>query len=369
MKQPPRPRVPRQSAGTRATAQTPPSRPADPSGGDGTRTTDEGDVPRAPSGGGSGEHSTVESHVPGTGAGRAGSDRDRGRAGRSGRAGGDSPARGTTGRAVTRRRTPRSLEHPLEAGDAATVLGSHEEAVSTGLGERLEERRRARMRLRGTHVLVLVSALATVAVVAWGIFFSPFLALAADKVSVTGADDDLTGQVTQAVRPFVGTPLPRIDTAAVVEAVDEIPLVRSAEVSRVWPDGLSVVVRARVAALAEKDGDGFALVDDQGVAVSHRGDAPDGMPVVTLPAEGEDRVRAAGAAATTWAALPEDLRPEVEQVRADGHMVTLALSGGRTVRWGTDEDGDLKAKVLALLLDQRPASVYDVSDPTRPVTS
>jgi len=225
------------------------------------------------------------------------------------------------------------------------------------------------MRLRGTHLLVLVSAVATVAVVVWGILFSPLLALSADKVSVTGADDDLSGQVTQAVRPFVGTPLPRLDTGAVVASVEAVPLVRGAEVSRQWPDGLSVVVRTRVAVLAEKDGDGVALVDDQGVAVSHRADVPDGMPLVALPAEGDDRVRAAGAAATTWAALPEDLRPEVEEVRADGHMVTLALSGGRTVRWGTDEDGDLKAKVLALLLDQRPASVYDVSDPTRPVTS
>lgn len=196
MKQPPRPRVPRQSAGTRATAQTPPSRPADPSGGDGTRTTDEADVPRPPSARGSGDHSTRTSHEPAAGAGTVGSDRDRGPAARSGRAGRGPGARGATGRAVTRRRTPRSLEHPLEAGDAATVLGSHEEAVSTGLGERLEERRRARMRLRGTHLLVLVSALATVAVVAWGIFFSPFLALAADKVSVPGVDDDLTGRVT-----------------------------------------------------------------------------------------------------------------------------------------------------------------------------
>jgi len=225
------------------------------------------------------------------------------------------------------------------------------------------------MRLRGTHLLVLVSVLATVAVVVWGIFFSPVLALSAEKVSISGADEELNTQVSQAVRPFVGTPLPRLDTGEVAAAVETIPLVRGAEVSRQWPEGLSVVVRMRVAVLAEEDGDGFALVDDQGVVVSNRGDVPDGMPLVTLPAEGDDRVRAAGAAASTWAVLPEDLRTEVEQVQADGHMVTLALSGGRTVRWGTDEDGDLKAKVLALLLAERPASVYDVSDPTRPVTS
>ncbi|MGO3795692.1 MAG: cell division protein FtsQ/DivIB [Pauljensenia sp.] len=225
------------------------------------------------------------------------------------------------------------------------------------------------MRLRGTHILILVCSVAVLAGVVWGVLFSPLLALSAEEVAVSGADEDVSAQVSQAVAPFIGTPLPRLDTGAVVAAVEEVPLVRSAEATRQWPEGLSVVVQTRVAALAEKDGDGVDLVDDQGVAVSHADEVPDGMPLVTLPAAGDDRVRAAGAAESTWAALPEDVRAQVEQLSADGHMVTLALSGGRTVRWGTGEDGPLKAKVLAVLLAQRAASVYDVSDPTRPVTS
>lgn len=42
---------------------------------------------------------------------------------------------------------------------------------------------------------------------------------------------------------------------------------------------------------------------------------------------------------------------------------------GRIIKWGDESDSQLKAQVLKLLLDQRPAQVYDVSTPARPVTS
>lgn len=279
---------------------------------------------------------------------------------------------GTTARAgrdLDRPRTPRTLSGPLEAADAAAVLGSHEEAVSVGLGERLRERRRARRRLRGTRLLVLVSSLATVAVIAWGILFSPLLALADDQIAVSGGGEDLDTQVLAATAPFVGTPLPRLDTAAVVSAVESIPMVRDATVTRSWPRGLRVEVSGRVAVLAEKDSEGVALVDDQGVVVSHQAEVPEGLPLVSLPAEGPGRQRGAEGASTAWAALSTDLRTSVDQMSTDGNTLTLTLEGGRTVHWGTAEDAKLKAKVLAVLLDQRPATVYDISVPTRPVTS
>ena len=53
----------------------------------------------------------------------------------------------------------------------------------------------------------------------------------------------------------------------------------------------------------------------------------------------------------------------------DGHTLTLTLSQNRTVVWGTSEDSALKARVLAVLMTQRPATTYDVSSPKRSVTS
>ncbi len=47
--------------------------------------------------------------------------------------------------------------------------------------------------------------------------------------------------------------------------------------------------------------------------------------------------------------------------------VALTLRSGDLVRWGSVEDADLKASVLAALM-KRKASVYDVSAPRLPTT-
>ncbi len=49
--------------------------------------------------------------------------------------------------------------------------------------------------------------------------------------------------------------------------------------------------------------------------------------------------------------------------------VEMRTLDGRIIKWGDESDSQLKAQVLKLLLDQRPAQVYDVSTPARPVTS
>ena len=67
-------------------------------------------------------------------------------------------------------------------------------------------------------------------------------------------------------------------------------------------------------------------------------------------------------------ALPAEVRRQVREVRAAGlESVTLRLSRGRSVMWGSTERGDRKADVLAVLLSRK-ASVYDVSAPDTPTT-
>ena len=67
-------------------------------------------------------------------------------------------------------------------------------------------------------------------------------------------------------------------------------------------------------------------------------------------------------------ALPEDLAPRVDFVSvASVDRIELALRDGRTVVWGSAEDSERKAEVLAVLL-QQDARVYDVSVPATPTT-
>lgn len=284
-------------------------------------------------------------------------------------AGGQRRPRSRAGHAVDRPRT-RELARPLGAADAADVLGSHEESVSEGLDDRLQERRDARRRLVGTRLAVVVGVLAALAALAWVVLASPLFALRADAIGVEGATKALSADdVRRTVEPFVGTPLARLDTGEVARTVSGLPLARDVTVTRDWPGGVTVTLRVRTAAMAEATGDTYRLVDDQGVVVAEGADTAGGLPVADLPDSGEKRTRAAAQVAAVWAALDHGLRAEVAGIASDGLQATLTLTGDRTVRWGTAEDSDLKARVLATLLAQRPARVYDVTTPTRPLTS
>lgn len=288
------------------------------------------------------------------------------------RAAGTPRARGSrrTGPGESRLRVPRTPSRPVGARDAAELLGSREEPVSSGFAARLAERRRARWHLRGVRLAAVLLTFGVVAAGAWVTLFSPVLALSASSIDVSGQSGSLgADQIRAKVQPFVGTPLARLDTDAVSRAVDTLTPVSSSEVTRAWPTGVSVRVVLRTPALVVSDGDRFDVLDDRAVVLRTTDSRPTDLPLVTLPDSGDLRVAAAGAVTTMWSSLTKDLRGQVVSVGADGHTLTLTLSQNRTVVWGTSEDSALKARVLAVLMTQRPATTYDVSSPKRPVTS
>jgi len=288
---------------------------------------------------------------------------------------GDHPSRPAASReAGGRPRRPASLDRPVGAADAAGLLGSHEDGVSQGLPDRLEERRRARRRLRATRIAIALAVVALVAGAVWTLLASPVFRVTPQDVQVQGATQALTAeQVRDAVSPYTGTSLMLVDTDAVAAAVAALPLARDVSVARDWPRALTVSLQVRTPAMGVAVDGGVDLVDDQGVVVGREPELPAGLPMAALPTDGDDaagaRAMAAGMVATVWAALPDDLRAQVDTLSADGVGVTMSLTGGRTVRWGTGDDSDFKARVLGVLLSQRPSTTYDVSTPTRPVTS
>ncbi len=74
-----------------------------------------------------------------------------------------------------------------------------------------------------------------------------------------------------------GLPLIRVNGAAIAHRVEQIRQVQSAQVSRDWPDGVTITVTERMPALAVQSGDGYQLIDKYGVAWSHRRAAPPGL--------------------------------------------------------------------------------------------
>jgi cell division protein FtsQ len=214
-----------------------------------------------------------------------------------------------------------------------------------------------------------LTAAAIAAATGWALLGSSLLV--ARSVRVTGAPQAQRAEVLSAAGIALGTPLIRIDPAAVARRVERIPQIQSAEISRDWPDTVLIAVRERTPALAVPAGAGFALVDRFGVVVSRVARRPPGMVLLGAPPADLAALRgspAIGAAVTVLHELPPSIRRLVRAVTApSAGAVTLDLQHGVTVLWGGTGEPAAKAAELAILMRTR-ASFYDVSDPATAVT-
>ncbi|WP_291797267.1 cell division protein FtsQ/DivIB, partial [Cellulomonas sp.] len=265
------------------------------------------------------------------------------------------------------------------AGRGGGVVPVRPSVVSTGSVARFAERARARRTIARRQVLGVGGGLVGLAAAGWLLFVSPVLALDPLDVTVTGAGTVVAvDQVAAVVAARANTPLPRLDTVGLRDAVLEVPGVREARVTRDWPHGIVVelVAREPVAAVPETasadptaPAAGFALLDMEGVQVGRVDAAPDGLPVVEVPV-GDKRTLAA--VLSVLRALPADLLGEVGQVSAQTQdTVTMQLRDGARVEWGSAQQAPLKIAVLQALRkapSSTGAHVYDVSAPTLPVT-
>lgn len=238
--------------------------------------------------------------------------------------------------------------------------------------ERLAERTRARRRLAWRKVLLLAAAVTVLAGTAWAVLVSPLLALEVADVTVTGVGEGTTvahEDVMAVVARREGTPLARLETGELVADLTQITTVRSAQVTRAWPNGLRVDVVPRVPVAVAPGDDGVVLLDVEGVVVGTAAEPPEELPNVTVPLSDERAGQTLAAVLSVLAELPADLRAEVATAgAANPAAITLELADGATVRWGGPEESDLKAAVLAVLRE-REAGVYDVTVPRAPTIS
>ena len=217
-------------------------------------------------------------------------------------------------------------------------------------------RRRHALRLAGIGAV----ALAPLALLAWVLLMSPVLAVR--TVAVSGTTRLSAEQVRAAADVVRGTPLARVDAAAVVRRVQALRAVADVRVSRAWPSTLKleVVERKPVAGLVTRAG--VTLVDAAGVPFAGAPKLPDGV-VRLQVAHAGPKDPTTRAALDVLAVLPQPIRARVRIVRAASpSSVTLVLRDGRRVLWGGVDDTALKAQAAEALL-KMPGSIYDVSRP------
>jgi cell division protein FtsQ len=204
----------------------------------------------------------------------------------------------------------------------------------------------------------------------WALLGSSLLVVR--SVQVTGNHLVPRAEVLAAAAIKPGTPLARLNTAAIARRVERITQVQTARVSRHWPDAVVITVQERTPALAVASGGGYALIDKFGVVVRSVARRPGGMVLLASSAPPLASLRgspAVMAAVTVLQQLPEPIRALVRAVAArSAATVTLDLRGGITVLWGGTDRPAPKAAELAILMRTR-AVYYDLSDPGTAVTS
>jgi cell division protein FtsQ len=250
---------------------------------------------------------------------------------------------------------------------------------------------RRRLPRRRTLVLLAVAAVVLGTGLGWLLYGSPWLR--AEHVSVSGTRVLTADQVRTTARVPLGDALLSVDTNAIEARLrEELPRIDTVDVSRSWPHGITLNVTERVPVLViektgatEKQGDNqkdnkarkYVEVDKKGVRFATVSRIPEGTPLLELTVARGASARRFPAERLTRAAvdvardLPAAVARTTRTVTVRSYdSVTLELGGGRTVLWGSAEQGRAKARTLTALMKAAPrARHFDVSVPTAPASS
>jgi cell division protein FtsQ len=215
-----------------------------------------------------------------------------------------------------------------------------------------------------------VAAAALVAGIAWALLGSKLLVVR--SVVVNGTDVVPVSQVLAAAAIPVGVPMIRVDTGAAASRVEAITQVQSAQVTKSWPDRIVITVRERTPVLAVAvpasasgpgSAGGFSLIDASGIVVRSVRVKPAGMPVYGTPIP-PGTLRGSPSVAAAVAVLHEVPAPIARSVAAvtasSPENVTLELSNGVTIVWGSTARASAKATELSALMRTH-AHYYDIS--------
>lgn len=224
----------------------------------------------------------------------------------------------------------------------------------------------ARRWLTWKYVVAAVVLVALVVGAIWLFLFSSVLAV--QQVDVQGTKGLRPAEVRAVAGLGEAEPLARVDLDDVRTRVQALALVRSAEVTRQWPDTVVIEVEERVAIAIVEIGGELRGLDLDGVVFDEYAQPPADLPRVETSADaGREALREAAAVVS---ALPESLAAKVDHVEvATVDQISLVLRDERVVVWGSAEQSDVKAEVLAGMLRSPAAAsakAYDVSVPGQP---
>jgi cell division protein FtsQ len=189
----------------------------------------------------------------------------------------------------------------------------------------------------------------SVAVIAYAALHSSLFS--ARHVTIVGNQATTDQQILDASGMLAHPALLDIDAARVDEAIEQLPWIERAVLTRKWPDSVLITVTERNP--VAKFGDGtrlFGVVDETGRLLEISSSPPKGLVPLRIPtidiAPGAQLPRADAVLALVAAAVPESILGEIRTLEGTSTGVVAVLRSGAKAELG--QATELAAKMTAL---------------------
>ncbi|MFI5914994.1 cell division protein FtsQ/DivIB [Dactylosporangium sp. NPDC051541] len=238
------------------------------------------------------------------------------------------------------------------------VLAPRDAPRSVRLFAQAARRHRLRVLVPWLVALGLVVILGGAAAV---VYLTP--ALGVERIEVSGISVLDPAAVRAAAGVRDGTPLPRVDIAAVERRVRaQLKPVKTVQAQADYPHALTIAVQERTAVAVVPKVGGYTLLDADGVAYLPVDVAPPGLPAVRIaqPEPGDDTTQSA---LTVLATLSPPIRTQMVALVAESPTrIKLELTENRLVVWGDDTQNAAKVRILERTAIE-PGRTLDISAP------
>ncbi|MFU0614264.1 cell division protein FtsQ/DivIB [Gardnerella vaginalis] len=249
---------------------------------------------------------------------------------------------------------------------------------------REKEKKFASLRTILLRLLYSFLIIASITLLCWVLFFSPVFRLKSENISILGSNEWVSEQkISSIASNQVNKSLFLVSSQEIIEQLNNIPGVTEAKVSKKFPQGLQITVRAQkpAAMLKSHGSEKLTAVDVKGRVLNAVENVPTtGIPVIEVTDVHKSlSSKAVREALKIVSSLSEDFRSHVMRVSARTQdSVETEISSTvsnveihRVIVWGDSSDLDLKKAIVDVIIND-PSKIgnrqrLDVSAPARPI--
>lgn len=249
---------------------------------------------------------------------------------------------------------------------------------------REKEKKFASLRTILLRFLYSFLIIASITLLCWVLFFSPVFRLKSKNISIFGSNEWVSEQkILSIASNQVNKSLFLVSSQEIIEQLNNIPGVTEAKVSKKFPQGLQITVRAQkpAAILKSHGSEKLTAVDVKGRVLNAVENVPTtGIPVIEVTDVHKSlSSKAVREALKIVSSLSEDFRSHVMRVSARTQdSVETEISSTvsnveihRVIVWGDSSDLDLKKAIVDVIIND-PSKIgnrqrLDVSAPARPI--